>query len=908
MKNPREIPPFFIIILLLTLVFISNQLSFIPTVNSSTSTEISFSPPHTIVKIEENFTVYIQLNNIPPFTMVSISITYNSTVLDALNATVTLPDGDPYINIEEPAGIIDIIWIGQQPLEGNQTLAQIIFKAIISSNSTLHFSAMELYDPQNNFIPCTTTDGTVEILGPLSITVQSIQASYYLGQNVTLYGNVTIQRVPIVSLIGMEVHTLEGTILIRTTKSGDIPPSTQWPIEVLNFYSSDEYGNPQSIFTAGQKAYLTINVVNQANEMMPVLISINGFDKYNTPFGLNFIQTLMSPNAYCSFIIELFIPIDCPNGNAIVYLNIFSDWPRNGGTPYQPEESTSFQITGGSTSTPPSLPPTNQTFTANYNLSFRLPSSGGLANWEVYATAFYKIQGAQAQTNFVAANIFVDDDGSADFKTIQAAINAANHRDTIYVHNGTYRENIIVNKTLSIIGESNYATVIDGTKLDTVIKITADHVNIINLQIINSSSTTDHNIGVSIFNYSCMLMRNLIANNTIGIKVQGFAYTVISENKIDKNVYGIVLYNANYTCISKNEITNNNVGIFSHGTICSNNTITNEAIMHNDVGVQFTNTTYSLISDSSIINNNYGIVIMDPLCYQNTINKNNVSLNMIGITLNSSSNNGIIENSITNNTNYGVWLFESNNNQIYSNNFVDNAHHTYCSAVINQWNSTYPAGGNYWSDYTGIDEKSGPTQDQPGSDGIGDTPYQIWELENVDYYPLMRPTYEQDIGVTDIFLSKNLTAIGYPMRIHVRIVNYGSERQTFTLTIYFNNTYLNSALVNLAGRSFTTITFWWYPTGAAPANYTIGASASTVKSEKNITNNQLVGGSVMVWPLVGDFDCNRRVGPSDFARLSWCYNSKPGDPRWYPNADLNEDGRISAYDFAVFSVNYNKYF
>lgn len=907
MKNSPKLPLFFIISLKVFLLIFA-QFTFTSPVSCIPTTEISFSPQHTIVKIEENFTVYIQLNNTPPFIMFSITIAYNSTVLDALNTTIILPNGNPYTTIYENEGIIDLVWIGQQPLEGNQTLAKITFQAISQSNSTLHLTNTELYDPQYNLISHITTDGTIEILEPLNITVKSLQDAYYLGQNATIYGNLTIKETPIVSIIGIEAHTLEGTILIRTTKSGEIPSSTIWPVEVTSFYTSDEYGNPQSSFTAGQKAYLTINVENRLPEILPILITVNGFDKYNTPFGLNFIQTLIPQSASLMFIIELFIPDQCPNGNAFAYLNIFSDWPRNGGTPYRPEQSTSFQITGGSTSVPPSYPPSNQTFAAHYNLSFRLPSQGGLANWEVYATAFYKIQSAQAKTKFVAANIFVDDDNPADFNTIQAAINAANHRDVIYVYNGTYKENITVNKTLSIVGENNNATIINGMKLDTVVKITVDHVNIISLQIINSSSTTDHNMGVSVSSHSCMLINNVISNNTIGIKVNGFAYTVIFENKIDKNTYGIMLYNANYTRISKNELTSNNFGIYTSGTVCSNNTITNEIIISNYVGIQFSNTTYSIISESSIFNNNYGIVLLDPSCYQNTLNKNNISFNLVGITLNFSSSNKIIENNIINNTNYGLWLSESNNNQIYSNNFVDNANHTYCSAVSNQWNSEYPTGGNYWSDYTGIDKKSGPNQDQPGSDGIGDSPYQIWELENVDHYPLMRPTYEQDIGVTDIFLSKNLTAIGYPMRIHVRIVNYGNERQTFTLTIYFNSTYLDSTIVNLERRSFTTITFWWYPTGTAPANYIISASASTVKGEKNTTDNQLTGGSVLIWPLVGDFDCNRIVGPSDFARLSWCYYSKPGDSRWYPNADINEDDRISAYDFAVFSINYYKRF
>ena len=56
----------------------------------------------------------------------------------------------------------------------------------------------------------------------------------------------------------------------------------------------------------------------------------------------------------------------------------------------------------------------------------------------------------------------------------------------------------------------------------------------------------------------------------------------------------------------------------------------------------------------------------------------------------------------------------------------------------NTWDNGYPSGGNYWSDYTGNDSFSGPNQDLPGSDGIGDTPYNItgYTPNDQDRYPL----------------------------------------------------------------------------------------------------------------------------------------------------------------------------
>jgi hypothetical protein len=48
----------------------------------------------------------------------------------------------------------------------------------------------------------------------------------------------------------------------------------------------------------------------------------------------------------------------------------------------------------------------------------------------------------------------------------------------------------------------------------------------------------------------------------------------------------------------------------------------------------------------------------------------------------------------------------------------------------NIWNDDYPSGGNYWDDYSGIDDNG---------DGIGDIPYEIFGGESTDQYPLMTP-------------------------------------------------------------------------------------------------------------------------------------------------------------------------
>src|SRR5260370_31965557 len=56
----------------------------------------------------------------------------------------------------------------------------------------------------------------------------------------------------------------------------------------------------------------------------------------------------------------------------------------------------------------------------------------------------------------------------------------------------------------------------------------------------------------------------------------------------------------------------------------------------------------------------------------------------------------------------------------------------------NSWDNGYPSGGNYWSDFKGVDQCGGPQQNIcPFPDGIGDTPY-IFN-SGQDRYPMIAP-------------------------------------------------------------------------------------------------------------------------------------------------------------------------
>ena len=112
-----------------------------------------------------------------------------------------------------------------------------------------------------------------------------------------------------------------------------------------------------------------------------------------------------------------------------------------------------------------------------------------------------------------------------------------------------------------------------------------------------------------------------------------------------------------------------------------------------------------------------------------------------GIDLVQSGNNAVVGNRLTGNKN-GIGLSGATGNIIYHNDFIQNLNDVivYSEAFVsvNSWDDGYLGGGNYWSDYAGVDSYSGVYQNVTGSDGIGDTPVTI-NSNNIDRYPPMNP-------------------------------------------------------------------------------------------------------------------------------------------------------------------------
>ena len=119
-----------------------------------------------------------------------------------------------------------------------------------------------------------------------------------------------------------------------------------------------------------------------------------------------------------------------------------------------------------------------------------------------------------------------------------------------------------------------------------------------------------------------------------------------------------------------------------------------------------------------------------------TIQGNNVSSATEFALAASGKNARVIGNRISDSST-GI-LVRGDNSSVFHNDFARNVRQAQAEGTRMVWDDGYPSGGNFWSDYMGIDNCSGPNQTVcPNPDGIGDTPYSI-DANNSDRYPFMR--------------------------------------------------------------------------------------------------------------------------------------------------------------------------
>ncbi|OFV68504.1 MAG: membrane protein containing APHP domain protein [Candidatus Syntrophoarchaeum caldarius] len=111
-----------------------------------------------------------------------------------------------------------------------------------------------------------------------------------------------------------------------------------------------------------------------------------------------------------------------------------------------------------------------------------------------------------------------------DFPTIQDAVdNVTINGTTIYVASGTYNENIMIQKQITLLGADMNDTIIDGGGNDTL-RLFANNCVIRGFSIINGST------GIKIESNGNKIFENWIYNNSCGVNITGLNNTVYHNN------------------------------------------------------------------------------------------------------------------------------------------------------------------------------------------------------------------------------------------------------------------------------------------------------------------------------------------------------------------------------------------
>lgn len=288
--------------------------------------------------------------------------------------------------------------------------------------------------------------------------------------------------------------------------------------------------------------------------------------------------------------------------------------------------------------------------------------------------------------------IYVDDDWEQDdppnhkWNTIQEAIDDAVDGDTVYVYNGTYYENIKVNKSLNLIGENRETTIIDGSVNKTV-TIFSNSIIFTEFTVQNEFVYPWGGIGFYIFGNNHIIKNNIIQGHDYGIKFDKSSNSIIIDNNsIFENHVGINTGCAQKIIIKNNRIYNNlDIGLW---IVCSENldVVENDFkngsgifIDGNELDMYLHNIEGNFVNDKKLcyyknmngfeISSDFGQIILVN-CQDVKIDRVNIEKTDPAIEIAYSENIEILNSFFTDNK-YGILMFDSSNCKIIDNTCIN---------------------------------------------------------------------------------------------------------------------------------------------------------------------------------------------------------------------------------------------
>ena len=215
-----------------------------------------------------------------------------------------------------------------------------------------------------------------------------------------------------------------------------------------------------------------------------------------------------------------------------------------------------------------------------------------------------------------------NDDTDQMFYSINGAINAASNGDTLLIWAGTYYENVLLNKELTLTGNGTSSTIINGSYSGDVVAVTADEVLIEKLTIIGSGSG---NSGILVSEGDSVFTDLRFAGNYYSYYSEGDFNELSSSSILDSN-YGAFVTGDN-NIISQNTFSQNGVSITFSSTSEDSRANNNEITDGTDTAIHLAGSEETTIRDNYIHNNSaYGMKVTndsaDNIIYDNDLEYN----------------------------------------------------------------------------------------------------------------------------------------------------------------------------------------------------------------------------------------------------------------------------------------------
>jgi len=223
----------------------------------------------------------------------------------------------------------------------------------------------------------------------LDIDIAVDKQYYNVGETVKITGNVTLDGIiQNDTIAAIEVDFPNGNLFfIRTVETGNVS-GKYWRVQILDLYTCDAQGNPQTLFNRGPNEYAYVNLTAKNMGVAPrrvkgalyVQCSDNTPLQAFYPFDIEY-----DGEQQISWILSIPLPDYAPTGQARVFASLFTGEPKNSGYPYCPEKTANFSIV----TTTPIMPPQPKYFNITFALLVKDFPRGG---YMVYATTSFDVQ------------------------------------------------------------------------------------------------------------------------------------------------------------------------------------------------------------------------------------------------------------------------------------------------------------------------------------------------------------------------------------------------------------------------------------------------------------------------------------------------------------------------------------